>query len=348
MQNEHCLSIGTIMRLQQLPLDQTVGHILCHNLADAQGRKAFVKGHRIAQHDLVRLRDLGVDQLRVAVIDPDDVHENEAAARLAQMVCGPGLQAGRAHTGRVNLSVAGDSAPDAPGCGLLMVEPQVLAAINDIDGLTIASLANFTTLRPGQIVATIKVIPFAVPETALVAAAKSAAQVAAVLALRPFQRKNVGLVLVSSPAARRRLERGVYPAIVGRVERLSGQVVQTRYADNDEESVAAAIAALRAQPVDLIIVAGETSIVDIDDVTPAGIRRAGGRIEHYGAPVEPGNLLLMAYFDGPTGTLPVLGAPGCVRSRSTNIVDLILPRLMAGEQVCRQSIVALGHGGLLG
>ncbi len=336
------------MRLQKLPLDQTVGHILCHNLADAQGRKAFVKGHRIAQADLLRLRELGIDQLRVAVIDPDDVHENEAAARLALLVCGTGLSAGRAHTGRVNLSVAGAAAPDTPCSGLLIVEPQVLTAINDIDGLTIASLASFTPLRPGQIVATIKVIPFAVPEHALTNAVRLAAQVSAVLAVRPFVRKQVGLVLVSSPTARRRLERGVYPAIVERVERLSGQVVQTRYAENDEESVAAAIAALRAQCVELIIVAGETSIVDIDDVTPAGIRLAGGRIEHYGAPVEPGNLLLMAYLDGPEGTLPVLGAPGCVRSRSTNIVDLILPRLMAGEQVRRQSIVALGHGGLLG
>jgi hypothetical protein len=336
------------MRLQKLPLDQTVGHILCHNLADVQGRKAFVKGHRIGHHDLVRLRELGIDQLRVAVIDPDDVHENEAAARLALLACGPGLSAGQAHTGRVNLRVDGEAATDAPCNGLLRVEPQVLAAMNDIDGLTIASLTTFTPLRPGRIVATIKVIPFAVPEAALAAAAELAAKVPAVLAVQPFQRKNVGLVLVSSPAARRRLERGVYPAIVERVEHLSGRVVQTCYADNDEESVAAAIAELRGQRVELIIVAGETSIVDIDDVTPAGIRLAGGRIEHYGAPVEPGNLLLMAYLDEPEGMLPVLGAPGCVRSRSTNIVDLILPRLMAGEQVRRQSIVALGHGGLLG
>lgn len=336
------------MRLQKLPLDQTVGHILCHNLADAQGRKAFVKGHRIEARDLVRLRELGIDQLRVAVIDPDDVHENDAAARLALLFCGPGLSAGRAHTGRVNLGMAGEAASDAPCAGLLIVESEVLAAINDIDGLTIASLASFTPLRSGQIVATIKVIPFAVPEAALTTAAELAAQVPAVLAVRPFQRKKVGLVLVSSPAARRRLERGVYPAIVERVERLSGQVVQTCYVDNEEEAVAAAIAELRALRVELIIVAGETSIVDIDDVTPAGIRLAGGRIEHYGAPVEPGNLLLMAYLDGPEGALPVLGAPGCVRSRSKNIVDLILPRLMAGEQVRRQSIVALGHGGLLG
>jgi molybdopterin biosynthesis enzyme len=94
-------------------------------------------------------------------------------------------------------------------------------------------------------------------------------------------------------------------------------------------------------------VAGETSIMDRDDVTPQGIRLAGGRIEHYGAPVEPGNLLLLAYLGDGSGALPVLGAPGCVRSRDANIVDLLLPRLLAGEQVRRADIVALGHGGLL-
>ena len=98
----------------------------------------------------------------------------------------------------------------------------------------------------------------------------------------------------------------------------------------------------------MLIIAGETSIMDRDDVTPQGIRLAGGRIEHYGAPVEPGNLLLLGYLGPPGGAVPVLGAPGCVRSRDTNIVDLLLPRLLAGESITRQDIVALGHGGLLG
>jgi molybdenum cofactor cytidylyltransferase len=108
--------------------------------------------------------------------------------------------------------------------------------------------------------------------------------------------------------------------------------------------VAAAITELRAAGAELLIIAGETSIMDRDDVTPQGIRLAGARIEHYGAPVEPGNLLLLAYLD----SLPVLGAPGCVRSRDTNIVDLLLPRLLAGQRVTRRDIVELGHGGLLG
>ncbi|MBX0329967.1 molybdopterin-binding protein, partial [Oscillochloris sp. ZM17-4] len=128
-----------------------------------------------------------------------------------------------------------------------------------------------------------------------------------------------------------------------RVHDLGGRVLALRSVPPDEAAVAEALAELRAAGAELIIIAGETSVVDSDDVTPRAIRLAGGHIEHYGAPVEPGNLLLMAYLGG----LPVLGAPGCVRSRNANIVDLLLPRLMAGQPIRRRDIVALGHGGLL-
>jgi molybdopterin biosynthesis enzyme len=141
----------------------------------------------------------------------------------------------------------------------------------------------------------------------------------------------------------------VFPAIAGRVADLGGHVIGPEWAPPDEVAVAAAIERVRAAAAEVIIVAGETSVMDMDDVTPAGVRRAGGRIEHFGAPVEPGNLLLLAYLPaGEAAALPVIGAPGCVRSRDANIVDLLLPRILAGEHVRRRDIVALGHGGLLG
>jgi molybdopterin biosynthesis enzyme len=158
----------------------------------------------------------------------------------------------------------------------------------------------------------------------------------------------VGVALVSSPAARLRVERGVYPAIAGRVGDLGGRIIALHTVEPAEAAVAAVLRDLWAAGAELIIVAGETSVVDSDDVTPRAIRLAGGRVEHYGAPVEPGNLLLLAYLGGGSDPpLPVLGAPGCVRSRDANIVDLLLPRLMAGEQIRRRDVIALGHGGLL-
>jgi molybdopterin biosynthesis enzyme len=176
------------------------------------------------------------------------------------------------------------------------------------------------------------------------ARAEAAAGAGLVLALRPLRPTAVAVVLVGSAEARERIERGVLPAIVARVEELGSRVARTRYVPPEETAVAVAIGEARAADAGLLILAGETSIMDRDDVTPQGIRLAGGRVEHYGAPVEPGNLLLLAYLEDGT---PVLGAPGCVRSRDVNIVDLLLPRLLAGEHIARRDIVVLGHGGLL-
>ncbi len=328
------------MRLETLPLDAAVGHILCHNLADAQGRKAFAKGRLVRPEDLPRLAELGLRELRVAVLEPGDVHEDEAAGRLAAAIAGDGVAASPPHAGRVNLRAA--------VAGPLVVDVPALLAINDLDGLAVATLPAHSLARPGRELATIKVIPFAVPEEDLRRAEEAGRAAGGVLRVRPITLSRVGVVLVSSPAARLRVERGVYPAIEGRVSELGGEVFARHTVALDERAVARAVADLAGAGAELVIIAGETSVMDLDDVTPRGIRLAGGRVEHYGAPVEPGNLLLMAYLDRPAGPLPILGAPGCVRSRDANIVDLLLPRLMAGERIVRRDIVALGHGGLLG
>lgn len=328
------------MRLELRRLDAAVGHILSHNLADASGRKLFAKGRVLRVEDLPQLAALGLQAVRVAVLQPDDVHEDEAARRLAAAVRGGGVSASAAHAGRVNLR--------AERVGPLEVDATALLTINQIDGLTVATLADHSLVQPGRPLATIKIIPFAVPEAELARAEAAGHATGGVLRVRELCVRSVGVVLVSSPAARGRVERGVYPAIESRVRELGATVLGPRSVSPDEREVAAAIVEQQAGGAELIIVAGETSVVDIDDVTPRALRLAGGRVEHYGAPVEPGNLLLLGYLERLLAApLPVLGAPGCVRSRDTNIVDLLLPRLMAGEHVRRHDIVALGHGGLL-
>jgi molybdopterin biosynthesis enzyme len=324
------------MQLVTLPATKAVGHILRHNLADAAGRKAFSKGARIAEADLERLHELGYVHVSVAILEPDDVHEDEAAARLAAAVCGTGMTAGRASHSRVNVLAAVD--------GVLQVDVEALLRINAIDGLTIATLASATLVRAQARAATIKIIPFAVPEAALREADAIARASGGVLTLRALQQYAVGVILVGSAAALPRLERTLLPPVAERVHELGSQVAGVRAVESDEAAVAEAIARFEREDLGMLIIAGETSIMDRDDVTPRAIRRAGGRIEHYGAPVEPGNLLLMAYL----GTMPVLGAPGCVRSRTRNIVDLLLPRLLSGEHITARDIIALGHGGLLG
>jgi molybdopterin biosynthesis enzyme len=164
-----------------------------------------------------------------------------------------------------------------------------------------------------------------------------------VIGVRALPNARVAVIFSGSEEARGRIEKTFTPAIQGRVEELGASIVSTEYVQHEENAIAAAIERARGQTVDCVIIAGETSIMDASDVTPGGIQRAGGVIEAYGAPVEPGNLLLLAYADH----LPIIGAPGCVKSRDTNVVDLILPRLLAGERVGKKDIVALANGGLL-
>ncbi|MEF3275448.1 MAG: molybdopterin-binding protein [Chloroflexus sp.] len=327
------------MWIETLPPAAAVGHILCHNLADAQGRKAFSKGQRLQVEDLERLTELGIVAVRVAVLAPDDVHEDEAAVRLAQIVAGPGVTIGEPHAGRVNLRAA--------STGLLLIDAEALLAINMIDGLTVATLPLHMLVTPGQMLATIKIIPFAVPAADLEQAAMVAGS-SGVMQVATLKRRRIGVALVSSPPARARVERVMLPAIAGRIADLGATMVARCALSLDEAEVAEGLAALVAAGADLIVTAGETSVVDRDDVIPRAVRRLGGEIAHYGAPVEPGNLLLLAYLPGASDSIPLIGAPGCVRSRDQNIVDLVLPRLMAGERLGRRDIAALGLGGLLG
>lgn len=327
------------MYLTTLAAEAALGQILSHNLADADGRKAFKKGHRVTAADLPRLQALGYSQLRVAVLEPGDVAEDAAAQRLSQALAGPGTTASKAVTGRVNLLAARR--------GLLTVDLEALRAVNLIDGLTVATLPRHRVVEPRTILATIKIIPYAIAEADLVRAERALPTAAIdVLELHP---SCVGVILVGHPNAEQRVTGGVLPAIRSRIEELGATMLGQLYVAMDEDAVAQAVVTLRRQGARLLILAGETSIMDSHDVIPSGLVAAGGRIIHYGAPVEPGNLLLLAELPGLAGAspIPVIGAPGCVRSRDTNVVDLILPRLLAGQPLGKTEIVELGHGGLL-
>jgi molybdenum cofactor cytidylyltransferase len=191
-----------------LPLEQALGHILRHNLADERGRKALSKGHRLTPVDLPRLRELGVESLRVAVLEPGDIHEDEAARRLAQAVCGPGIVAQAPAASRVNLLAEVD--------GVARVDAERLLRINQIEGLTVATLPNNAFVRARKRVATIKIIPFAVPEAALRQAEAIGSMGAGVVALSPLRHHTIGVILVGSATARERIERAVAPAIESR------------------------------------------------------------------------------------------------------------------------------------
>ncbi len=324
------------MRLEHLRIEQATGAVLVHNVVDAEGHKVLPKGRLLDAEDLNKLRGLGRDTVYAAVLESGDVREDDAAARIARRVAGDRLEMSKPSAGRVNFY--------ATRRGLFSIDTAALGRFNRLPGLTLATIPPFTPVAPKKMVATLKTIGLALPEDRVHEAENIAGEAAPLFDVAPIARGRVALILASSENGRERVRQVFSPPIHGRIHDLDAQIVREESVLEEEEAIARAIeAALQDASAQMVILAGETSIMDAEDTVPRGIRRAGGEIELYGAPVEPGNLLLLAY----SGTIPIIGAPGCVKSRETNVVDLILPRLLAGERVSRDDVIALGVGGLL-
>jgi molybdopterin biosynthesis enzyme len=243
------------------------------------------------------------------------------------------------HSGRANLL--------ATALGLLRVDPERLLKLNEHDGVTVATLRSHSPVRPGQVVATVKVVPFALPAATVAAAEESAGDGGPLLRVDPLPARRVTLLLSGSPPARERVERDFVPPLRWRLEELGSTLAHVEFVSLEDEAGEAALAQALRRAADggagLILLAGETAIVDRHDIAPRALERAGGEVVCFGAPVDPGNLLLL----GRLGEVPVLGTPGCARSRRENVVDAVIPRLLAGDGLTRADVVALGHGGLL-
>ena len=327
------------MKFGPIPVEQAAGKILGHNIAGANGRRLFRKGHTITANDLPTLHTTGRSMVYVAELEAGDVDENTAASRIAAAVTGASLYPSRAATGRVNLK--------ADVLGVLRVDAKRLRQLNSQLGITLATLPNHTAVPAGKMVGTVKIIPYAVPETA-VAAVEQLAGERPLLQVDPLEAKSVAVILSGSPSAAERVQRSFDPPLRARLEMLGATLDCLIFVPledaADEETMADTIQQQEAASgADLIILAGETAIMDRYDIAPRAVERAGGKITCFGAPVDPGNLLMLAYL----GDVPILGAPGCVRSPKRNIVDEVLPRLLVGDHLTQADIIELGHGGLL-
>ncbi len=323
------------MRLVNLPIEEALGAILVHNVVGADGRKALSKGRLVRAEDINTLRGLKQDTVYVAVLEPGDVREDDAAARLSRLVAGNGIDLAKPSTGRANFY--------ARSRGFFSVNGEILRRINQLPGVTLATIPPYAPVTPKKMVATLKTIGLALPETTLRQAEDIVRASGAVFSLTAVKNQKVAVILTGSENGRARVREIFAPPIRARVEELGAQVTTEEFVAEQEDAIAGAIKTALDTGAQMVILAGETSIMDAQDITPRGIERAGGAIELYGAPVEPGNLLLLAY----RGAVPVMGAPGCVKSRETNVVDLILPRLLAGEHVSRADVIDLAAGGLL-
>jgi molybdenum cofactor cytidylyltransferase len=301
-----------------------------------QGELVLKKGTVIGDKEIAALDAAGVKEIVVARLDKGDVSEDEAAAGIAAAVAGEGTRTDRAFTGRCNLF--------AETAGVLVVDRDTVDRLNRVDeAVTLATLSAYKPVVEGEMIATVKIIPFAVSGKARDKAIAAAKKAEPVIRIAPYVIRKVGVVSTLLP--------GLAPKVIEKTlhitqERLApagATIVAERRVPHDEAALAAAIAEVRKAGAEMVIVFGASAIADRRDVIPMAIESAGGAIEHFGMPVDPGNLMLI----GRIGEAPVIGAPGCARSPKENGFDWVLMRLLAGLPVSRADITGMGVGGLL-
>ena len=322
------------MKFGEVPLEQAVGGILAHKLYDDAGKLALNKGRWLSEDDIARLRQLGKTHVTITRLSGADLHEDEAAKRIGAVVAGDNIKLRAPGVGRANLSAAER--------GVLHVNAPALEQINNIyDGITIATRRAFSLVGAGEMVALVKVVPFGVPAARVVDVEGIAGGGARVLRLRPLLAKRVALIVSGNEAVRERLLRSFHEPVRRRIHGWGSQLLEPVYTAHRSDAIATAIRA--QEQADLILVASVSAIIDREDIVPTALRLAGGSITLHGVPVDPGTLLMLGYL----GDVPVVGAPGCIKSPKTNVIDWILPRLLTGERLTRANLVSMGHGGLL-
>ena len=295
------------------------------------------KGEVIGADEIAALENAGITSVIGARLEAGDIVENEAARRLAERIAGLHVSLERPFTGRCNLLAEAD--------GLVRVEAAVVDAINAVDeAITLATVAPMQPAAAGEMVATVKIIPFAVGFARL-DAALTAGRLGAI-SIAPFLPLRVAVVSTLLPALKRSVVDKTVGILEDRLRPARARIVAEARVAHDVAPLADAIGAVA--DVDLVVIFGASAITDRRDVVPVAIERAGGTVDHLGMPVDPGNLLLLGRLGRDGAAVPVIGAPGCARSAKENGFDFVLWRLLAGIPVRGADLRSMGVGGLLG
>lgn len=324
--------------IKTIGLEEAVGTQLAHDITEIRPGEfkgpAFRKGHTVCDEDICRLQRLGKNHLYVIDLAEDEIHENEAAAILAGALAGEGIVwENHPREGKINLHAAWD--------GLLQINVQSLAAFNLVDEVMCATLHNHTLVQQGELVGGTRALPLIMKRAAIERAAAIARQNSAVLVVRPLARARAGLVVTGNEVYHGLIQDRFAPVLTKKVEALGSEVVSLDFAPDDAEAIARVIRSHLDGGCDLLLLSGGMS-VDPDDVTRHGIRLAGATEIHYGAAVLPGAMFLVAYL----GKVPLLGVPACALHHGITALDLVLPRILAGEHIGKSELAFLGHGGL--
>jgi molybdenum cofactor synthesis domain-containing protein len=322
--------------MKAIPVEAAVGMVLGHDVTrivpGGQKGPAFKRGHIIQPQDVPAFLDIGKQHVYVEVMGPGRLHEDEAALRIARSAAGSGLTMTSPSEGRVNLMAEHD--------GLLKIDVEALHRINSVPQIVVATVHTNHQVTVGRAVAGMRVIPLTIEEAAIAQVESICSEGNAPIRIKPFQALAVGMVTTGSEVYHGRIEDKFGPVVRKKFEAMGCRISRQILVSDEVARTVEAIGALIDEGAQMVVVTGGMS-VDPDDCTPAAIRAAGGEVVTYGAPVFPGAMFMLAYI----GEIPVLGLPGCVMYYRASIFDLIVPRLVAGDEILREEITAMGHGG---
>lgn len=321
------------MKFGPCPSPDAAGSILAH--ATPVGAERWTKGRLLSAGDCLTLQHTGIDSVIVARLDPGDIGEDAAAAALAAQITGPGAEARTAVTGRVNLHARTD--------GVFRVDTDAVNRLNAVsEAVTLATLPPFTVVEAGQMIATVKIIPFAVPSHT-VAACTAAGAGDRTLSVAPWRPRRAGLIQTTVSGTKETVLDKTRTVLSGRLTACGGTLIQERRCAHRQDDVEQALRILAAEGCDLFLMIGASAITDRSDILPSALTGVGGQVAHLGMPVDPGNLLMLGWW----ADRPVLGLPGCARSPRLNGADWVLQRLAADIPVTGRDLMGMGVGGLI-
>jgi molybdenum cofactor synthesis domain-containing protein len=322
--------------LKVIPVEKAVGTLLAHDLTEIvpgkHKRPAFRRGHMVKPDDVPKLLDIGKAHLYVMELEEGELHEEDAARRLALTSAGSQIRLTDPVEGRVNLV--------AEMSGLLKIDEDLLYRFNALGNLILSTLPSNRYVKEGEVVAGTRTIPVVVNKD-LVEQAEAICKNKPIVTILPVPSRRIHLIVTGSEVFTGRIKDGFEPVVKRKVKELGSDLEATKFAPDDPDQIAGHIRETHRDGVDLILVSGGMS-VDPDDQTPEGIRRSGASVECHGFPVLPGSMFLLAYLQD----TPILGLSGCVLHDPVTAFDFLLPRLLAGERVTRTDIISLGIGGL--
>lgn len=324
--------------LKKIDVEDAVGRQLSHDITEIRPGEfkgpAFRKGHTVCSEDICHLQKLGKNHLYLIDLAPDEIHENQAAAILAGGLAGEGVVwDDEPREGKISLLAGRD--------GLLTVDAASLAAFNMIDEVMCASLHNNTLVKKGQRVAATRAIPLVMKCTPVERAAAIAAADGGIFAVHALQKARVGLVITGNEVYHHLIEDRFAPVLKSKVEALGSNVGRIAFTPDDTDQIRQAVEAHLEGGCNLLLLSGGMS-VDPDDVTRKAVRESGAGEMHYSAAALPGAMFLVAYV----GVVPILGVPACGLHHRVTVLDLVLPRILAGQHIGKKELAFLGHGGL--